>query len=76
MTELATQTTIKIPEKALKRGVVILDLLEYRKLQEQAIPTYYLSGKVAEKLDKEVEEALREHREGKTQRIKSLADLR
>lgn len=76
MAELATRTTIKVSQKALKKGVVVLDLEEYRKLQKEALPTYYLTGKAAEKLDREVGQALREHREGKTRRINSLRDLR
>ena len=58
-----------------KGGVVILSLKEYKKLSEKAIPTYYLFGGEAEKADKMVEEGLGEYREGKTTKIKSLADL-
>jgi len=75
MQKLVT-TTIKVPRQALKKGVVLLDLDEYRKLQAQAVPTYYLTGKKALALDRLVEEGLREHRAGKTRKIKSLADLR
>ncbi len=63
-------------EKIIKeRGLVILPLKEYQKLCESAVPTYYLKGKEAEKLDRLVEEGLREQVLGKTRRIKSLADL-
>jgi len=58
-----------------RRGIVILPLREYRKLCERAVPTYYLKGKVARKLDKLVEEGLRDWRGGKCKVIKSLADL-
>jgi len=58
-----------------KGGVVILSLREYIKLCERAVPTYYLKGKEAEKLDKLVEEGLREYRKGRCKTIKSLADL-
>ena len=58
-----------------KGGVVILSLKEYKKLSEKAIPTYDLFGREAEKADKMVEEGLGEYREGKTTKIKSLADL-
>lgn len=68
-----TSTTIKISDQALKKGVVLLDLAKY---QEMQVPTYYLTGQAAEDLDREVEEALQEDREGKTRRIKSLRDLR
>jgi hypothetical protein len=67
---------VKIPRQALKQGVVMLSLEEYQRLQMQAVPTYYLTGKKAEAVDKLVEEGLKEHREGKTIRLKSLADLR
>lgn len=68
--------TAEIKKKIRKEGgVVILSLEEYRKLCERAVPTYYLSGKEAERLDKLVEGGLKEYREGKTKVIKSLADL-
>ena len=70
-------TTITVPRKKIKEegGIVILSLEEYRKLSERAAPTYYLKGKEALELDRLVEEGLRKHREGKTRKIKSLADL-
>ncbi len=58
-----------------QKGMVILPLNEYRKLLERAVPEYYLTGKAAEKLDRLVTRGLKEYREGKTKRIKSLADL-
>lgn len=67
---------IKIPKKALDKGVVILKLDEYKKLQKKAVPTYYLSGKKAKELDRLVEEGLKEYKEGKTKKLRSLADLR
>ena len=68
--------TIKIPRETVRDGIVVLPLKEYRELQAQAVPTYYLTGKKAEELDKLVEDSLREYRAGKTRRLKSLADLR
>ncbi len=70
-----SSTTIKISDQALKKGVVLVDLKEYRNLQERSVPTYYLSGKKALALDRLVEQGLKEHREGKTRKISSLADL-
>jgi len=58
-----------------KEPVVILPLKEYQKLCERAVPTYYLEGKEADKLDKLVEEGLRNHRLKRTRKIKSLSDL-
>ncbi|PJE73774.1 MAG: hypothetical protein COV02_00770 [Candidatus Terrybacteria bacterium CG10_big_fil_rev_8_21_14_0_10_41_10] len=68
--------TIEIPKSALSKGVVILGLSAYKKLQEKAVPAYYFSGKKAEEIDKLVKEGLDEHKKGKTIRLKSLADLR
>jgi len=67
--------TISRGEVRKKGGIVILPLREYEKLCERAVPTYYLKGKEAEKLDKLVEEGLREYREGRCKTIKSLANL-
>lgn len=39
------------------------------------IPVVYLSGKSARKLDRRVEQSLKEFRTGKTQKIKSIVDL-
>jgi len=64
------------PAKVAKQGgVVVLPIKEYQRLLAAAVPTYYLTGKAALRLDKLVEDGLREHREGKTRSIKSLADL-
>ena len=60
---------------AQKKGVVILDLEEYHQLCKRAVPTYYLTGKAADRLEKVVEEGLQKYREGKTRKIKSLAEL-
>lgn len=76
MATTLSQPIIKIDRRDLKEGVVVLPLREYRAMQEKAAPTYYLTGKKARELDKLVEEGLKEHREGKTRSIKSLADLR
>ncbi len=55
--------------------MVILPLREYKKLCERVVPAYYLEGKEAKKLDKLVEEGLKEFRAGKCKTVKSLADL-
>lgn len=69
--------TITISKNKVKKegGVVVLSLKEYRKLSEQAVPTYYLKGKAAKALDKLVERGLKDYRAGKTKTLKSLADL-
>ena len=70
-------TTISISKQKIEKqkGIVILPLREYQKLCEGTVPIYYLKGKEAEELDKLVEEGLKNHRLGKTKKIKSLRDL-
>lgn len=64
--------TISRERVAKKRGVVILDLEEYEELQKRAVPTYYLTGKAAERLDNVVREGLREYERGETIAADSL----
>ena len=70
-------TTAQLLKAALqkKKSVVVLPIEEYQRLVAASVPTYYLQGKAALRLDKEVERSLKEYRDGKTRRIKSLADL-
>ena len=70
--------TISVSERKIEKqkGVVILPLKEYQKLCERAVPTYYLKGKEAEKLDKLVGKGLKDYRGGRCKTIKSLADLK
>ena len=77
MTTNGRQNSIIISKKTVQRkgGVVILDLEEYQKLCERAVPIYYLKGKEAVELDNLVEEGLEEYRAGKTRKVSSLADL-
>ncbi|MBI2052792.1 MAG: hypothetical protein HYT34_00935 [Candidatus Ryanbacteria bacterium] len=69
--------TISIPKTKIEKqgGIVILSVKEYQRLVKQSIPTRYLFGKEAKKLDTLVSKSLREHRQGKTRTIRSLADL-
>lgn len=57
-----------------EKGLVILPIEEYQRLSEHAVPEYHLSGKAAEKLDKLVEEGLRDYAAGKTTRAPSLKE--
>ena len=70
-------TTAQLLKAALqkKKSVVVLPIAEYQRLVAASVPTYYLKGKAALRLDRLVERSLKEYREGKTRRIKSLADL-
>jgi len=67
---------LQMPKEMTQKGFVVLGLDEYEELKKSSVPTYYLSGKAAEDADKMVEQGLREHKEGKTRKINSLADLR
>ncbi|OGY90913.1 MAG: hypothetical protein A3H70_01680 [Candidatus Komeilibacteria bacterium RIFCSPLOWO2_02_FULL_48_11] len=57
-----------------EKGFVVLGLDEYESLKKSAVPTYYLTGKAAERLDCEVEQALQEDREGKTIEASSIRE--
>ena len=59
----------------LKDGVVLLPINEYQKLASRAVPEYYLTGEAAKNLDKLVKDGLKEYKEGKCEKINSLADL-
>ena len=59
----------------LECGLVILPLSEYMRLLENTVPAVYLKGRSARSLDRLVTEGLRDHVEGRTRRITSLADL-
>ena len=64
-------------------STITLPKLEYRELKKKAsayeamtrLPNYYLKGKSARKLDRRVEQSLKEYLAGKTKKIKSVADL-
>lgn len=73
----SAKQTIKISPKSVERrgGIVVLPLKEYQRLMASVVPTYYLKGKAATKLDRLVETGLQEYRKGKTRLIRSLADL-
>lgn len=73
---MTTATLNRLKKAATKaRGFVQIPVKTYRQLLDAAIPTYYLTGKAATDLDKLVEEGLRDHAEGKTRTLRSLADL-
>ncbi len=68
--------TITVRKEAIEKqnGMVILPLKEYERLLARAVPTYYLTGKAADRVDKLVEDGLRAHREGKTKTASSISD--
>lgn len=69
--------SITIQRKTVEQrgGVVVLPIAEYKKLLSRYVPTYYLSGKAAGRLDRLVENGLHGYRLGKTRKIRSLRDL-
>jgi hypothetical protein len=70
-----TTTTLLKKALAKDKGVIVLPVAEYKRLVTTQVPEYYLTGKAARDLDDLVREGLRDYKLGKTQRIKSLADL-
>lgn len=69
-------TTITIPKEKIRKegGIVILPLKEYQRLCQRAVPTYYLKGKEAKRLDRLVEEGIREYEKGETISAPSLKE--
>lgn len=72
-----SKAAIEISPKQVERrgGMVVLSLSEYQRLLASVVPTYYLKGKGATRLDRLIESGLEEHQKGKTRVIRSLADL-
>lgn len=67
--------TITIPKNLIKNDdLVIIPRKEYESMKAQAIPTFYLKGKEAEKLDKLVKDGLREYERGETISATSLKE--
>ena len=68
---------INISKNKLQKegGVVVLSLSEFRRLIKSAVPSYYLKGNSARKLDTLVKQGIKNYRAGKTKILKSLADL-
>ena len=73
----SSNLAIKISPKVVERrgGIVVLPLKENQRLLASVVPTYYLKGSAATKLDRLVDKGLQEYRKGKTRAIRSLTDL-
>ena len=68
---------ITIPRKvAGKDDLVVISRREFEQMKSRMFPIVYLKGKSAARLDRRVEIAVRDYRQGKTKKIKSLADLK
>ena len=57
-----------------QKGVVVLPLAEYQRLLAAAVPEVYLTGKAALKLDKLVDDSMREYRAGKAIAANSISE--
>ena len=67
--------TITIPKNLIKNDdLVIVSRKEYESLKACMIPTFYLKGKEADKLDKLVEDGLSEYERGETISANSLKE--
>ncbi len=68
--------TITIPKNITgSEELVVIPRREFDRMKSQMIPTVYLKGNAAKKLDRRVKKGLRDYRAGKTRVIHSLADL-
>jgi len=69
--------SLEISEQLITQlgGVVIIPLAAYQQLFRRNFPTYYLQNKAASSLDQLVEKGLKDYKEGRCRKIKSLADL-
>lgn len=67
---------ITIPKKiAGDDDLIVIPRKEYERMRARMFPAVSLNGKRAARLDRRVEKALRDYRQGKTRRIESLAEL-
>ncbi len=67
---------VTISKEIIKNDdVVVMPRREYERMKASMVPTQFLKGKAAVRLDKRVARSLEEHRRGLTKRIRSLADL-
>ena len=68
--------TLTIPKSVIGDDeLIVMPRKEYEQMKSAMIPTFYLKGKAAKRLDRRVNQALRDYRSGKTKKIHSLADL-
>lgn len=73
---IRSMKTVTIPREISKNGdLIVLSRREYERMKASMVPTQFLKGKAATRLDRRVARSLDEHRRGLTKRIRSLADL-
>ena len=69
--------TITITKNLIKTksdDLAVIPRKECEKMKAKILPVYFLKGAKAKKLDKRVEEALREHKKGKTEKLESFLE--
>ncbi len=65
--------TITIPKNLIKNeDLIVIPRREYEKMKSQMIPTHYLTGRAAGRLDKLVKDGLREYKAHKTESLESF----
>ena len=68
--------TITIPRRITKNDdLVIMPRRHYDLIMANMVPTYYLKGKAARRLDRRVAQAMKEYRTGKLRPIASLREI-
>ena len=67
---------ITIPKRMAENDdLIVMPRKEYEHMKTRMFPEVYLSGRKAERLDRRVGKALLDFRQGKTKKVKSLAEL-
>jgi len=67
---------VTIPREIIKnQDIVVMSRREFERMRASMVPTQFLKGRAAMRLDKRVVRSLEEHRRGATKKIHSLADL-
>jgi len=69
-------TTMTIPKSIFQNDdLVIMPRRHYDLIMANMVPTYYLKGKAARRLDRRVAQAMKEYRTGKLRPIASLREI-
>ena len=69
--------TITIPKNLIKtksEDLMVISRKEYEGMKAKSFTVFFLKGKKARDLDKRVEEALKEHKKEKTEKLESFLE--
>ena len=70
---MKSQILVTIPSSIAKMGeLVVLPRKEFEKMRAQIVPSFFLKGKGAKRLDKRASEGLREYHKRKTELLESF----